>query len=276
MLLSNKLKVVLQKIGLCRVVVVQNTTVQYTDLLKNKRILITGGSSGIGFEIASKFLNLGAKVLITGRNEEKLIQAQNNLNNDSLYILKWDLTKFNEYSAFLNTAVEMLEGIDVLINNAGIGINKSYLEMTESDWDQTIDTNLKSVYFLSQKVIKYYLEPSNQNNITRKIINIGSMQGFISGLNPYNISKFGLNSLTQGLAKEYTKYNIIVNSIAPGYVATPMNNVDVEVNAYLKSTLNKRIGTTQEIAELAVYLTSDSSNNIIGQTILIDGGESIK
>jgi NAD(P)-dependent dehydrogenase (short-subunit alcohol dehydrogenase family) len=247
--------------------------IQYNEILIGKKVLITGGTSGIGMAIARKFLDCGAEVIITGRNSENLRAVHNKLNHEKLFSIVWDATEIDLIDEKIKKIHEQVGIIDVLINNAGVGINKSFFEVDLRTWENTIDLNLKSVFFLSQYMCNYFIKQNCTNVL--KIINISSMQGTVAHANPYSISKFGVNAITTGLAKLFTRNNIIVNGIAPGYTATKMNLVDWENNAYSESALNMRVALPEEIAELALFLASDASNNIVGQTIIIDGGESI-
>lgn len=248
--------------------------IQYDQVLEGKRVLITGGSSGIGFAIAKKFLAVGAKVVITGRNRENLLVAKELLNHENLFTFVWDIVDISLIEENINKVHALLGGIDIMVNNAGILFHKQFEEVNQDVWNKTIDTNLKSIFFTCQYICKYFISINNRKE--SKIINISSMSGFIAEPNPYNISKFALNALTAGLAKKYASQNIIINGIAPGATVTSMNPQDVNSNAYRKlNNKNNRIALPEEIAELALFLAGDASNNIIGQTIIIDGGESI-
>lgn len=255
------------------VVELRTAQIRYGEILSGKCVLVTGGGSGIGYAIARKYLEAGAKVLITGRDAAKLEEAKQTINSQALSTLVWDVSDIQRIPARLKEAVGLMGGLDILVNNAGIGINKPFEEMDEGSWDKVISVNLKSAFFLSREVCQYFV----QNNAGResKIINISSMQGFVSAADPYHISKAGLNTLTIGLAKKYTSRNVIVNGIAPGYTATNMNPQDTSENAFKAGGLNQRIGLAEEVAELALFLASDAANNIVGQTIVIDGGESV-
>ncbi|HEX8563135.1 MAG TPA: SDR family oxidoreductase [Flavobacterium sp.] len=255
--------------GVVHVTVAQ---LNYPELLKDKKVLITGGTSGIGYAIAAKFLSQGAKVVITGRSEINLQNATQKLASEALFSYVWDVNDFTDIESKIRDVSSLLGGIDILINNAGILIDSSFQDVNEDIWDKTVSANLKSVFFISQKCCDYFMA-MNPNRIS-KIINISSMSGIISAASPYYISKAGINTLTKGLAKEHTRNGIIVNAIAPGVTNTNMNNFNDNLFRD-QDNKNGRVALPEEIAELALFLASDASNNIVGQIISIDGGESL-
>lgn len=239
--------------------------------LKNKVILITGGSSGIGLAIAKKVLECGARVIITGRNETKLQTVLNNICSKNVKGLIWDIADINNLQKRFEEAISLYGKIDIAINNAGIWSPKQWNEINSQDWDDILNVNLKGLYFMCQTEAEYFVK----TNDTNKIINITSMDGIFARFHPYNASKFGANGLTKGLAKTLIGKNVIVNAIAPGPVKTELNKDYLQGlgnNEYWPETLNKRFVTKEEIAEMASYLCSDCANSIIGQIISIDGG----
>lgn len=255
--------------GLVNVTIAQ---LNYPELLKDKKVLITGGTSGIGYAIAEKFLSQGAKIVITGRSEANLQNAKNALDSNFLHTYIWDVTDFQNIEHKIDEISKILGGLDIVINNAGILLLTDYQNTTEKIWDHTFNSNLKSVFFISQKVCDFFLKTNSKT--VSKIINISSMSGIIADSNPYHLSKAGINSLTVGLAKQYTKNNIIVNAIAPGVTNTKMNQY-AENLFRDQDNKNGRVALPEEIAELALFLASDAANTIVGQIIAIDGGESL-
>ena len=240
--------------------------VQYGGILKGKRIVVTGGGSGIGLAMARKFISEGAGVVITGRNREKLEQAGESINSPRLKTLPWDVSDMSVLSSKIQEAEALLGGIDIFVNNA------AFLEHKQTDeafYDKTMDTNLKAVYFICKEVVNHMIDRNGDKG--GKIINISSVNGQMSSTHPYYISKWGLNGLTKGYAKEYAPHNIIVNAIAPGFCASSINYCDVNENAYCGVPL-QRIILPEDIAELACFLCSDASNAIVGQIIAVDGG----
>lgn len=241
--------------------------IQYPEIFKGKRILITGGSDGIGLAIAKKFVESGGNVMITGRNVVKLQEAKVAVGSDRLHSLQWDVTDIKNMDSYLRDSIEILEGLDVLINNAAF---LSYYNSSEEYFDRTINTNVKAVYYLCQKVGE--IMHKNNGVLGGKILNISSINAFQANTHPYFISKRAVNAITEGFAKKYAPYNIIVNAIAPGYCDSSINRVNAQNNAYREEAVNKRITIPDEIAELAIFLCSGAANGIVGQTILCDGG----
>lgn len=246
-------------------------TIQYPQILKGKKIIITGGSEGIGFCIAQKFIAAGASVVITGRNLDKLKKAKELINSENLYISNWDVTDFDNLQSNIERTICLLQGVDILVNNAGL---VSFpIEVSENDYDRIMNTNMKAVYFISKSIIEYF----KKNNKERggKVINISSFNALQPSSQPYYLSKSALLTYSKGLAKDNAKYNIIVNSILPGVVAVGHNYQDVSKNAYDDKSPNHRVVIPEEIAEVAMFLASDVANGIIGQAIIIDGGRTL-
>lgn len=252
------------------------TKVQYSNLLEGKRILITGGSSGIGLALAKKCAELGGSVLITGRDQSKIDQAISAIGNENLTGLRWDVSKIAEIDNQLDLCRSILGGdIDALVNNAGIIDTTDFLDVAENQWDNIYATNSKGLFFLTQAVCRFWL---NNNLKNRKVINISSQGGYVGATYPYRMSKWDVAGLTQGLGLKLCSSGIIVNGIAPGIVATSMQPISERQknNIYCPHNPLKRFALPDEIAELGVFLISDASNFIVGQTILCDGGFSIK
>jgi NAD(P)-dependent dehydrogenase (short-subunit alcohol dehydrogenase family) len=251
--------------------------IKYEDILKGKKILITGGGSGIGLSIARKALDLGAIVLITGRNKAKLEKTAEILNNKNLRILSWDISEIKNISDKLQLSLDLLGGnIDILVNNAGILSKEVFPNVSEEDWDQVYGINSKGLYFLTQEVCQYWLKNSSKE--IKKVINISSQGGYVGATYPYRMTKWDIAGLTQGLGVLLASKNIIINGIAPGIISTEMQKkyLGQGGNSYCDLNPQKRIASPDEIAELAVFLLSDASNFIVGQTIVCDGGYSLK
>ncbi|OJV86534.1 MAG: 3-oxoacyl-ACP reductase [Bacteroidia bacterium 44-10] len=252
--------------------------INHGEILKDKNIIITGGSSGIGLSIAKKCIKEGATVLITGRNEEKLNRARDEINNPKLKTLVWDISIISEIQDNLQKTIELFEGrVDILVNNAGIVNGTQFPNVTEEIWDKIYDTNSKGLFFLSQSIGKLWMKEKNRKS-HKKIINISSQGGFVGATYPYRMTKWDIAGLTQGLGLKLAPYGIIVNGIAPGIIATQMQlgYLNQKENMYCSLNPIERYALPEEIAELAVFLMSDASNFIVGQTIVCDGGYSIK
>jgi NAD(P)-dependent dehydrogenase (short-subunit alcohol dehydrogenase family) len=244
-------------------------TINYGEILEGKKVLITGGGSGIGLAIAKKAISEGAEVIIAGRNLKKLEDAKNIINSDRMYIIEWDISNVSEIEQKITEAEQLINGkIDIVINNAGILLDQKLFCTTEDVWDKTYAINSKAIYFLCQYISKEWID----KGIKGKIINISSTSGFYGAVIPYGLTKWDIVGLTEGLGKALAPKGIIVNGIAPGRTATGMLSRTSEGNIYDGYTSAKRFCLPEEIAELALFLMGDASNFIVGQTILCDGG----
>jgi 3-oxoacyl-[acyl-carrier protein] reductase len=252
-------------------------SVKQGEILKGKRILITGGGSGIGLAIAQKCLAEGAKVLITGRNEEKLQAAVKGESKPFFYALKWDVSEIEVIDSKLQEAEALLGGaLDILVNNAGVVKTGSFPNVQEDVWDDVYATNSKGLFFLTQTLCSRWLSCKSSSEI-KKAINISSQGGFIGATYPYRMSKWDIVGLTRGLGLKLASDGILVNGIAPGMTATDALPFVVKqgANAYSDKIPIGRYIQPIEIAELAAFLMSDAANSIVGQTIVCDGGYSI-
>lgn len=252
-------------------------TPTYGEILRGKKIIITGGSSGIGLQMAKKFTQSGAKVIITGRNEGKLQTAIEEIGADYCKYLVWDISEISSIKEKLSMAKDFLGGeIDILVNNAGIPPAKFFGEIDEIEWDRIYDINLKGNYFLTQEIVKLWRSSSFVGY--KKILNISSQGGFVGATYPYRMVKWDVRGLTEGLGKLLINDNIIVNGIAPGVVKTAMQEFSLKQgdNLYTNQNPSQRVCLPEEIAELALFLVSDVSNFIVGQTIVCDGGYTLK
>ena len=246
------------------------TTVEARDLLRGKRILITGGSSGIGLAIANKFVNCGAQVVITGRDEAALQKAVADVGASTLHALRWDVSDISVIDRNLARTRDMLGGeLDILVNNAGVLLIDPFLEVSEGTWDKTHAVNSKGVFFLTQSVCRTW---RTQARKIRKVIMVSSTSGFLPGAYPYRMNKWDLVGMTQGLAVKLADHGIIVNGIAPGNTAGRMLGIGEEGNLADPGIPLGRVALPEELAELAAFLAGDGSNYITGQTVICDGG----
>jgi len=243
--------------------------------LSNKVAIVTGASRGIGKSIAENLILQGVKVAIISRSLEDLNKIKDNLNSENIICFECNITDYNQFKSVVNQIYEKWNKIDILINNAGITRDKILLRLSEADWDDVINVNLKGYYIASKLVAKYMLK-----NKLGKIINISSVIGQIgnSGQSNYAASKAGVEGMTRSLAVELGSRNININCIAPGYIKTDMTknlNDNIINNMKQNIPLNK-LGTSQNIADLVSFLCSDLSSYITGQVINVDGGMTIK
>jgi len=251
--------------------------IEYGELLKGKKVLITGGSSGIGLCIAKKCIQLGADVVITGRSLEKLSVAAIEIDNSRLNFIEWDIAEIGVIEEKLQEVLDLVGGqLDILINNAGILSKKIFPNVSETDWDAVYAVNSKGLFFLTQALSKIWINTPGLG--TKKIINLSSQGGYVGATYPYRMTKWDIAGLTQGLGLKLAPHGILVNGIAPGIVATKMqkNCVGQGDNKYCELNPLGRFALPEEIAELTAFLLSDAANFFVGQTFVCDGGYSLK
>ena len=236
--------------------------------LKGKTAIVTGASRGIGKAIAEKLFEAGATVILIARNEEKLKQLSEKLNNSPYYPL--DITD-REKVVQVFKEIQKEHRIDILVNNAGITKDNILMMMKEEEIDSVIDTNLKSVFFITKQVLRKMLKQRSG-----RIINITSIIGLMGnpGQSNYAASKAGIIGFTKSLAKEIGSRNITVNAIAPGFIETDMTKGLPEENrkAMLETIPLKRTGTPEDIANAVLFLASDLASYITGTVLNVSGG----
>lgn len=249
-----------------RIVKVNVAQIQYGGILEGKKVLITGGSRGLGFAIAKRAIEEKAVVTITGRSMETLEEAKHKLGDpENLFLLVNDIQKTEQHKDAIHQARVMMNGIDILVNNAGVSVHDiSYDTCTEEHWDYQMDTNLKGTYFLTQEFLKYYKEVGKHFG---KIINMVSERGLYGDDVPYGLSKRALISYTEGLAVRLIPLGIRVNAVAPGVTATEMTGHSPDGDLFRPYARGKRVLLPEEIAETVIFLMSDASNCISGQVI---------
>ena len=238
--------------------------------LENKKIIITGATGGIGNSIVKKLSESGAKILATGTRLEKLEELKSKFKNTD--ILKFDISKGEEIEEFIENATKQLGGgLDCLINNAGITQDNLAIRMNIDEWKKVIDINLTSTFLLSKFAIKKMLK-----NKYGKIINITSVVGHTGNLGQvnYTASKAGIVAMAKSLAIEYAKKNININCISPGFIKTEMTDkIDEKFKETIISKIpSSRLGEPEDVANAVLFLASDQSNYINGETIHVNGG----
>ena len=242
---------------------------QPNQILAGKRIIITGGGRGIGAAMAEKFVNEGASVLIAGRNEQSLKELAEKIGCKYLTI---DVSDVSLQDSFLKNAVELLQGVDVLVNNAGISLHENtFFDVTPESFDKQISVNLKGGYFLSQKIIAMWLEKKESGTILFTSSETGEMADY----RPYGFTKAMINSLVQGLAHMFAPNGIRVNAIAPGISCSDMTGYKADGNLYYSKNPLNRLYLPEEVAEMASFLLSDASGCISGQILTCNNGRSI-
>ena len=236
---------------------------------KDKKILITGASGGIGHALVKKFVSLNANVLATGTKTEKLDSLKNEFPN--INILKFDISEHSKIAEFVENVCSQLVGLDVLINNAGINKDNLSLRMKEEEWKKVIDINLGSTFLLCRSAIKKMLK-----NKYGRIVNITSIVGHTGNLGQanYAASKAGIIGMTKSLALEYAKKNITLNCVSPGFIKTNMTeNLLENVKVMLTSRIPmSKLGSGEDVANSVAFLSSDEASYITGETIHVNGG----
>lgn len=245
-------------------------SVNPTNIHQGKRILITGGSRGIGYAIAKKLVSEGATVMITGRNEETLKKVSEELNCRYLCM---DISDTSNISFLFERADEEIGGFDCLVNNAGVSLHeRCFEEVTQEQFDTQFDTNLKGGYFLTQCFVNTCKREERKNC---KIIFISSQRGTFVDDIPYGLTKVAINSLVQALAYDLIKYDIRVYGLAPGATLTDLFGEGSKDNIYYEVNRSKRFYLPEEVAEVANFLLMDIANCLSGNILVCDEGRSI-
>jgi len=239
--------------------------------LKEKRVLVTGGASGIGAATAARFVAEGARVCVLDRDKNGLENLAKKIPALSGTIFA-DVSDFVQVEAAFKEVDTKLGGLDILINNAGISIRHDFLDVTPEEWNKVIGVNLNGVFFVAQQAAR--IMTANKSGV---ILNMGSTNGLVGYkfYADYNASKAGVIELTKSMALELAPY-VRVNAVCPGYIRTPMQEAEYtkEMFAELDAKLPlKRHGTPEEVAALFVFLSSDEAAYLTGQVYIIDGGE---
>ncbi len=242
--------------------------------LTGKTALVTGSSQGIGLSLAKGLAAAGAKVLLNGRNAERLAAASAGLPGSTE--LAFDVTE----AQIVRQVVDSYEAdhgpIDVLVNNAGMQLRGPLEDYDPDSFDQLMRTNVNSAFYVGQAVARHMI-----GRRAGKIVNIASVQTALArpGIAPYTTSKGAIGNLTKGMATDWARHGLQINAIAPGYFKTPLNEAlytDADFNAWLQSrTPARRWGEVDELQGACVFLASDASSFVNGQVLFVDGGISV-
>ena len=240
--------------------------------LKDKTAIITGGGTGIGLATAHAFYQEGAKIILFGRRKEKLEKAVEKLGGSAI-IVQGDMTNNNDLDKLINETLHNFKKIDILVNNAGLFNGSPLHEISDSQWDEIMDINIRSVFQLTRRVLPVMLSQKYGS-----IIHISSILGLIAvpQVAAYNVSKGALNQFSRSIAVEYGSSGIRSNSICPGLIATDMT-ADLMQDADLMKEWSKeypigRFGKPEDVANACLYLASDESSFVTGITLPVDGG----
>jgi 3-oxoacyl-[acyl-carrier protein] reductase len=236
---------------------------------KNKNILITGASGGIGQALVNKFVSLGGNVLGTGTKSEKLDMLKKKY--PSIKVKKFDISEHSRIEDFIENVSLELGGLDILINNAGTNVDNLSLRMKDDEWKKVIDINLSSTFLLTKYSIKKMLK-----NKYGRVVNITSVVGHTGNLGQsnYAASKAGIIGMSKSLAIEYAKKNITINCVSPGFIVSDMTmNIAEKVKIYLTSRIPVgKLGTGEDVSNCVAFLSSDQASYVTGETIHVNGG----
>ena len=236
---------------------------------KNKNILITGASGGIGKNLVKKFVSLGGNVIGTGTKTEKLDLLKKEY--PKIKVKKFDISEHSRIVEFIDNVELELGRLDILINNAGMNMDNLSLRMKDEEWKKVIDVNLTSTFLLAKSAIKKMLK-----NKFGRIVNITSIVGHTGNLGQanYSASKSGIIGMAKSLAIEYAKKNITINCVSPGFIQTNMTmNIAEKVKLYLTSRIPMgRLGTGEDVSNCVAFLSSSQASYITGETIHVNGG----
>jgi len=236
---------------------------------KNKNVLITGASGGIGGELVKKFVSLEANVLGSGTKAEKLDQIKKKY--PKIKVKRFDISEHSRIEEFIDNVSLELGGLDILINNAGANSDNLSLRMKVEEWKKVIDVNLTSTFLLSKYAIKKMIK-----NKFGRVVNVTSVVGHTGNLGQsnYAASKAGIIGMSKSLAIEYAKKNITVNCVSPGFIVSDMTmNIAEKVKLYLTSRIPMgKLGTGEDVSNCVAFLSSEQASYVTGETVHVNGG----
>ena len=242
-----------------------------TEKLLGKKIIVTGGGRGLGYAMAKRFTHEGAKVLISGRNEETLKKSSEEIGCDYLVC---DIRDIQGLESFFEIADKKLGGANCLVNNAGVSLHEnSFLDVTEDQFDTQFDINLKGSFFATQHFINRCIKRNNTEIF--KILFVSSETSMTVDERPYGLTKAALNSLIQGLACRFIDKGFRINAVAPGITASEMTGFKEDGDLFISLNPTKRVYLPEEVAEIASFILCDASNTLNGQIIYTNEGRTI-
>lgn len=239
------------------------------ETLRGKKVIITGGGRGLGFSMAKKFVAEGAEVLIVGRNMKVLEESANKI---GCKFLQLDVSNPSEFDVFIDKAEELLGGVNVLVNNAGISLHENtFFDVTPETFDMQVDTNLKGAFFLTQSFIRHI----KKSGVKACVLFVSSETGDTMDFRPYGFTKAAINSMVQGLAYLFAREGIRINAVAPGITASDMTGLSTEGNIRYGGNISGRVYMPEEVAETAAFLISDAAGCVSGQIITCNNAKTI-
>ena len=247
--------------------------------LTGRIALVTGASRGLGKRFATVLAEAGADVFVTSRTVESLSETKREIEalGRKCHSIALDVTSHESILAAIFKICTLTDRLDILVNNAGCNVRKPATEVTWDDWNLVLDTNLRGTFFIAQQISKHFMIPAEYG----RVINIGSVTcvaGY-AGLGPYGASRGGTKQLTMSLADDWGKYGITVNCLAPGWFKTAQNAVMYEDEGWVDYLTDriplKRPGQTGDLDSPLLFLASEGSRYVTGQTLLVDGGISV-
>lgn len=263
MKIKNFIKRIFQK----KVVTTTNIPLISNSMLENKVAIVFGATGGIGSAITDAFIRNGCKVIAIGTNQDKLNELSKKYSTSLLKTYICDVTRVSAIKDCINSCSPLFGKIEIMVYSSGVHCADPFGNISEESWDRVININLKGMYFCCQYFADYLIK----NGIRGHILTIGSASCAKPGWTPYEISKRGVESLTLGFADKLIKYGVVVNSIAPGPVATDMLNASDE-NLAWEGNPSGRMCSAKEVANLALFMVSNTGDMMVGNTTFISGG----